>query len=75
MSVDNVFVWSMLFTSMAIPLKYQHRVLFYGIFGALVLRAIFIFLGAALLDQFVNLLVVFGVFLIITGLRLLRHHR
>ncbi len=73
LSVDNVFVWSMLFTSMAIPLKYQHRVLFYGIFGALVLRAIFIFLGAALLDQFVNLLVVFGVFLIITGLRLLRH--
>ena len=73
LSVDNVFVWSMLFTSMAIPLKYQHRVLFYGIFGALVLRGIFIFLGAALLDQFKVLLLVFGVFLIITGLRVIRH--
>ncbi|MDH3295585.1 MAG: TerC family protein [Acidimicrobiia bacterium] len=73
LSVDNVFVWSMLFTSMAIPLKYQHRVLFYGIFGALVLRGIFIFLGAALLEQFKFLLVVFGLFLIVTGLRVIRH--
>ncbi len=73
LSVDNVFVWSMLFTSMAIPLKYQHRVLFYGIFGALVMRAIFIFLGAELLERFEVLLLVFGVFLIYTGLGVIRH--
>lgn len=73
LSVDNVFVWSMLFTSMAIPLKYQHRVLFYGIFGALVMRAIFIFLGAELLERFEILLLVFGVFLVYTGFKVLRH--
>jgi len=73
LSVDNVFVWSMLFTSLAIPLKYQHRVLFYGIFGALVLRGIFIWLGSALLEQFEFLLLVFGVFLIYTGFGVLRH--
>ena len=73
LSVDNVFVWSMLFTSMAIPLKYQHRVLFYGIFGALVMRAIFIFLGAELLERFEILLLVFGAFLIYTGLGVIRH--
>ncbi len=73
LSVDNVFVWSMLFTSMQIPVKYQHRVLFYGIFGALVLRAIFIFAGTALLERFEFLLLVFGVFLIYTGFRVLRH--
>ena len=49
LSVDNVFVWSMIFTTMAIPLKYQHRVLFWGIFGALTLRAVFIFAGSALI--------------------------
>ena len=73
LSVDNVFVWSMLFTSLAIPLRYQHRVLFYGIFGALVLRAIFIFLGSALLQQFEILLLVFGLFLVYTGFRIIRH--
>ena len=73
LSVDNVFVWSMLFTSMAIPLKYQHRVLFYGIFGALVMRGIFIFLGAELLERFEVLLLVFGVFLVYTGLKVIRH--
>ncbi len=73
LSVDNVFVWSMLFSSLAIPLRYQHRVLFYGIFGALVMRAIFIWLGAALLAQFEFLLLVFGAFLIYTGLGVMRH--
>ncbi len=52
LSVDNVFVWSMLFTTLAIPLKYQHRVLFWGIFGALTLRAVFIFAGSALIEKF-----------------------
>ena len=73
LSVDNVFVWSMLFTTFAIPLKYQHRVLFWGIFGALTLRAIFIFLGVELISRFWWLLVVFGVFLVYTGFKVIRH--
>ncbi len=73
LSVDNVFVWSMLFTAMAIPLKFQHRVLFWGIFGALTLRAIFIFLGSALIREFTWVLVIFGVFLIYTGAKVIRH--
>ena len=73
LSVDNVFVWSLLFSSMAIPVALQHRVLFWGIFGALAMRAIFIFLGAALLEQFEILLVIFGAFLIYTGIRMIRH--
>jgi tellurite resistance protein TerC len=73
LSVDNVFVWSMIFATMAIPLRYQHRVLFWGIFGALVLRAIFIFAGTALISRFWWLLLVFGVFLVYTGIRVIRH--
>jgi tellurite resistance protein TerC len=73
LSVDNVFVWSMLFATMAIPLKYQHRVLFWGIFGALTLRALFIVLGSALISRFWWLLLVFGVFLVYTGLKIIRH--
>jgi len=73
LSVDNVFVWSMLFTAMAIPLRYQHRVLFWGIVGAIVMRAVFIVVGSALLSQFWWLLIVFGVFLIYTGVKVLRH--
>jgi tellurite resistance protein TerC len=73
LSVDNVFVWAMLFTSMAIPLKFQHRVLFWGIFGALTLRAIFIFAGTALIVRFWWLLIVFGFFLVFTGLKIIRH--
>ena len=73
LSVDNVFVWAMLFTSMAIPLKFQHRVLFWGIFGALTLRAVFIFAGTALISRFWWLLVVFGAFLVYTGVKVVRH--
>ena len=73
LSVDNVFVWALLFTTMAIPLKFQHRVLFWGIFGALTLRAVFIFAGTALIGRFWWLLVVFGVFLVYTGLKVIRH--
>jgi tellurite resistance protein TerC len=73
LSVDNVFVWSLLFTTMQIPVKYQHRVLFWGIFGALALRAIFIFVGAALIEAFWWVLVIFGVFLIYTGAKIIRH--
>jgi tellurite resistance protein TerC len=73
LSVDNVFVWSMIFGTMAIPLKYQHRVLFWGIFGALTLRAVFIFAGSALIAKFWWLLLVFGVFLVYTGIKVIRH--
>lgn len=72
LSVDNVFVWSLLFTTMAIPLKFQHRVLFWGIFGALALRAVFIFAGTALIERFWWLMIVFGVFLVWTGWKILR---
>ena len=73
LSVDNVFVWALLFTTLAIPVKYQHRVLFWGIFGALTMRAVFIFAGSALISRFWWLLLVFGVFLMFTGVRVLRH--
>jgi tellurite resistance protein TerC len=73
LSVDNVFVWSMLFATLSIPLKYQHRVLFWGIFGALALRAVFIVLGSALISRFWWLLLVFGVFLIYTGAKIILH--
>lgn len=73
LSIDNVFVWSILFTSMSIPIKYQHRVLFWGIFGALALRLFFILIGAALIERFAWLLVVFGLFLVVTGIRIFRH--
>jgi tellurite resistance protein TerC len=70
LSVDNVFVWALIFTYFAVPGKYQHRVLFWGIFGALVMRLVFIFAGVALLDNFEWLLFIFGAFLIVTGIRL-----
>jgi tellurite resistance protein TerC len=73
LSVDNVFVWSLLFTSMAIPLKFQHRVLFWGIFGALALRAAFILAGSALIAEFTWVLIIFGAFLIYTGAKIMRH--
>ena len=73
LSIDNVFVWALLFSSMKIPLRYQHRVLFWGIFGALLLRSIFIFAGAAIVTRFSWVLIVFGVFLIYTGIKIMRH--
>ena len=68
-----MFVWAILFASLAIPLKYQHRVLFWGIFGALALRLVFILVGSALIARFFWLLIVFGVFLIYTGFKIIRH--
>ena len=73
LSVDNVFVWAVILTYFAVPGAYQHRVLFWGIFGALVMRAIFIFAGVALLDRLGWLVLVFGVFLLITGARVATH--
>lgn len=71
LAFDNVFVISMIFTYLAIPPKYQHRVLFYGILGVIVLRAIMIGLGAALVHQFAWILYVFSAFLVLTGIKML----
>jgi tellurite resistance protein TerC len=70
LSVDNVFVWAVIFTYFAVPKMYQFRVLFWGIFGALVLRAIFIFAGSALIEKFTVTLAVFGVILLYTAYKL-----
>ena len=73
LSIDNVFVWAVLFSYFAVPREYQFRVLFWGIFGALVMRAIFIFAGVALLERFEWVLYLFGAFLIVTAVRIARH--
>jgi tellurite resistance protein TerC len=70
LSVDNIFVFVMVFSYFAVPAQYQHRVLFYGILGALVLRALFIAAGTALM-QFHWVVLVFGGFLILTGIKML----
>jgi tellurite resistance protein TerC len=72
LSVDNVFVFALIFSYFAVPLRYQYRVLFWGVVGALVLRAIFILLGAELLDRYDWIVYVFGVFLIYTGICMAR---
>jgi tellurite resistance protein TerC len=71
LSVDNLFVFSILFTYFGIPDKYQHRVLFWGIFGALVMRGLMIFAGVALVQRFEWVFYIFGAFLVMTGLRML----
>lgn len=73
LSVDNVFVWAVIFTYFGVPNRYQFRVLMWGVFGALVLRAIFIFAGVALLQAFDWILYVFGALLLFTAQRMLRH--
>jgi tellurite resistance protein TerC len=73
LSVDNVFVWAVIFQTFAIPSRYQHRVLFWGIFGALVLRAVFILSGVALLERMSWLLFVFGGILVFTAWRIATH--
>ncbi len=70
LSIDNVFVWALIFSYFVVPQKYQHRVLFWGIFGALILRLVFIFAGVALINRFDWVLYIFGAFLIFTGIRL-----
>jgi tellurite resistance protein TerC len=71
LSVDNLFVFLVIFSYFSVPAEYQHRVLFWGILGALVMRAIFIAAGAALLTQFHWMIYVFGGFLIYTGAKLM----
>lgn len=71
LSVDNVFVFALLFSYFAVPAIYQHKVLFWGILGALIMRAIMIFLGAALIERFAWIIYVFGAFLILTGIKMI----
>jgi tellurite resistance protein TerC len=70
LSVDNIFVIVLIFQYFAVPAQYQHRVLFWGILGALIMRGLFIALGAALLARFEWIIYVFGALLVITGIRM-----
>ena len=72
LSVDNIFVFVLIFTSFQVPLIYQHKVLFWGVLGALVMRIIFIFAGVALITKFHWIIYVFGIFLIYTGIKIAR---
>jgi TerC family integral membrane protein len=73
LSIDNVFVWAVIFSFFAVPREYQFRVLFWGIFGALVLRAIFIFAGVSLIQRFEWILYIFGAFLLYTAWQIAHH--
>lgn len=73
LSIDNVFVWAVIFSFFAVPREYQFRVLFWGIFGALVLRGVFIFAGVSLIERFDWVLYVFGLFLLYTAVKIARH--
>jgi tellurite resistance protein TerC len=73
LSVDNVFVWAVIFSSFAIPPKYQHRVLFWGIFGALALRTVFVFAGSAVISRFWWSMLPLGALLVFSGIKVLRH--
>ncbi len=73
LSVDNIFVFILIFTFFAVPAAYQHRVLFWGILGALVMRGILIAVGATLLKEFHWIIYIFGAFLIFTGIRMAFH--
>jgi tellurite resistance protein TerC len=72
LAVDNIFVFALLFTYFAVPREYRHRVLFYGVLGALVFRAAFIAAGATLLEAFHVTIYVFGAFLVLTGVKMAR---
>jgi len=71
LSVDNIFVFILIFSFFAVPARYQHKVLFWGILGALVMRGIFIFAGVALINRFHWIVIIFGGFLVFTGIRML----
>jgi len=72
LSVDNLFVFMVIFAYFNVDLKYQHKILFYGIIGALITRGIFIFTGITLINMFHYAIYIFGIFLIYTGLKLLK---
>lgn len=70
LSIDNIFVFSLIFEKLSVPLSYQHRVLFWGIFGALLLRGLMIWLGISLITVFHPLIYILGIFLVFTGLKM-----
>ncbi len=72
LSVDNVFIFLVIFAAFGVPAAYQHRVLFWGVLGALIMRAVFIAAGAAVMDAFHGVIYVFGGILLLTGIKLLR---
>ncbi|QEY25359.1 TerC family protein [Neisseria zalophi] len=72
LAVDNIFVFLMIFSYFKVQPKYQHRVLLYGVFGAIVLRMLMIFIGAVLVEKFEAILYVFGAFLLYTGVKMIR---
>ena len=74
LSVDNIFVFIMIFTYFQVPSKYQHKVLFWGILGALIMRVIFIFAGVALIEKFHFTIYLFGALLIYTGYKMFYHN-
>ncbi len=74
LSVDNVFVWAVIFSYFSVPSRYQHRVLYWGIFGALVMRALFILAGSQLLESFSWMEFVFGSLLVVTAIRVATHN-
>lgn len=74
LSVDNLFVFLLVFGYFQIPAKHQHRVLFWGILGALIFRALFIATGSVLLDKFHWTMILFGAFLVFTGIKMLSSH-
>jgi tellurite resistance protein TerC len=72
LSVDNLFVFLLIFSYFKVPAKFQHRVLFWGVMGALVMRLTMIFIGAALINRFHWIIYIFGAFLVFTGIRMFR---
>ena len=72
LSVDNLFVFLLIFSYFKVPAKYQHRVLFWGVLGALVMRLTMIFVGAALINRFQWIIYIFGAFLVYTGIKMFR---
>ena len=73
LSVDNLFVFLLIFSYFKVPAKFQHRVLFWGVMGALVMRLTMIFVGAALINRFQWIIYIFGAFLVYTGIKMFRH--
>ena len=74
LAIDNVFVWLMIFAAFAIPPALQRKILLYGVLGAIVLRTLFIFIGAWFVQEFSWVLYIFGAFLVYTGFKFLRGH-
>jgi tellurite resistance protein TerC len=73
LSVDNLFVFLLIFSFFKVPAKFQHRVLFWGVMGALIMRLTMIFVGAALINRFHWIIYIFGAFLVYTGIKMFRH--